>query len=188
MRACVFLIGAWFLTVSACPAADEFKLEEGFVLLFDGKSLAGWKEAANKPTDAKLQALDGQTSAFKGRFKIDAGKLIIDPAIKGDLYIETTREFAKDVHIKFECKPDAKCNNDVFVRGTKFDIALDKKDTQPLKVNEWNTVEIVIAGEKIEHKINGTLVRTAKANAKASTFKLRAEFGGLEIQHLRCKE
>lgn len=39
---------------------------------------------------------------------------MIDPKAKGDLTINTVQDFEKDVHIKFEYKPDAKCNNDLF--------------------------------------------------------------------------
>ena len=30
------------------------------------------------------------------------------------------KTFEKDVHIKFEFLPDAKCNNDLYIRGIKF--------------------------------------------------------------------
>ena len=48
--------------------------------------------------------------------------------------------------------------------------------------------EIVVAGDKIEHKVNGTTVRTSKAGPKATPFKLRAEFGAIEIKNIRVKE
>ena len=46
----------------------EFKLEEGFVLLFNGKNLDGWKEAS-----MKKEPLEGKTEAYKGRFKVMEG-------------------------------------------------------------------------------------------------------------------
>src|SRR5215475_15775011 len=98
---------AWMIvTLAAVLTQDGFKLEPGFTLLFNGKNLDGWKEASGKK-----EALDGKTEAYNGRFKVVEGRLVYDPAVKGDLYIETTREFEKDCHIKFDFKPGDKCNN-----------------------------------------------------------------------------
>src|SRR5438552_11966411 len=95
----VLFTGLVLLTPTSGMSADDFKLESGFTLLFNGKNLDGWKEASGKK-----ETLEGKTEAFKGRFKVTDGKLVYDPAVKGDLYIETTKEFAKDVHIKFDFK------------------------------------------------------------------------------------
>jgi hypothetical protein len=181
VKSALFFAGMLLLPLRT--SADEFKLEDGFTLLFNGKNLDGWKEASQKK-----EALDGKTEAYKGRFKVDDGRLVYDPAVKGDLYIETAKEFGKDVHIKFDFKPGPKCNNDLFLRGTKFDIVPGNKENKNVKEGEWYTFEIVITGDKIEHKINGEVARTSKAMPKATPFKLRAEFGSIEIQNIRVKE
>ncbi len=177
------LLGLLLLIPQWGRSADDFKLEPGFTLLFNGKNLDGWKEASQKK-----EALDGKTEAYKGRFKVVDGVLVYDPSVKGDLYIETAREFGKDVHIKFDFKPGPKCNNDFFLRGTKFDIVPTKGETKNVKEGEWATFEIVVTGDKIEHKINGQAVRTAKTKTAASPFKLRAEFGVIELKNIRAKE
>src|SRR4051794_37915610 len=164
-------------------AAEEFQLEPGFTLLFNGKNLDGWKEASGKK-----EALDGKTEAYKGRFKVVEGKIVYDPAVKGDLYIETVKEFGKDVHIKFDFNPGPKCNNDVFLRGTKFDIIPGNKENKTVKEGEWSTFEIVVTGDKLEHKINGATVRTSKAKTTSSPLMLRAEFGSIEVKNIRAKE
>jgi hypothetical protein len=165
-------------------SADDFKLEPGFTLLFNGKNLDGWKEASQKK-----EALDGKTEAYGGRFKVVEGRVVIDPAVKGDLHIETAKEFGKDVHIKFDFKPGAKCNNDIFLRGTKFDIVPGNKENKNVKEGEWYTFEIIVKGDKIEHKINGETARSGTVKGdKGTPFKLRAEFGALEVKNIRVKE
>jgi hypothetical protein len=159
-------------------SAGEFKLEPGFALLLNGKTLDGWHTRKDK------ESLAGKTEAYKGRFKFEDGVLVIDPTVKGDLYIETDKDFAKDVHIRFEFKPGAKCNNDLFLRGTKFDIVLGKG----VKEGEWHAFDIIVTGDKVEHKINGDTVRTSKASAKASPFMLRAEYGAIQYKNVRVKE
>jgi hypothetical protein len=163
--------------------ADEFKLEEGFTLLFNGKNLDGWKEASGKK-----ESLEGKTDAYQGRFKVVDGSLVYDPAVKGDLYIETKREFAKDVHIKFDFKPGPKCNNDIFLRGTKFDIVPGNKENKTVKEGDWSVFEAIIKDGMVEHKINGETVRKSKTSANTSPFKLRAEFGAIELKNIRFKE
>ncbi len=179
----VFCLGSVLLAPMPRMAAGEFKLEPGFMLLFNGKNLDGWKEASGKK-----ESLEGQTEAYKGRFKVVDGKLVYDPAVKGDLYIETVKQFGGDVDIRFDFKPGPKCNNDLFLRGTKFDIIPGNKENKNVKEGEWYAFEIIVTGDKIEHKINGETVRTSKAGAKATPFKLRAEFGAIEIKNIRVKE
>lgn len=159
--------------------AGDAKPEPGFVLIFNGKNLTGWQTKKDKAS------LEGKTEAYKGRFKVADGALVIDPAVKGDSYIETTKEFGKDVHIKFDFNPGEKCNNDIFLRGTKFDIVLKGKS---VKEGAWNTFEIIVTGDKVEHKINGDSVRKSEAKSKSSPLMIRAEFGAMQIKNIRAKE
>src|SRR5438045_4583455 len=131
-RVFVFLLAALGpLTVLCHDLAADDVTEPGFTPLFNGKNLDGWREAKGKK-----EALDGKTEAYKGRFKVVEGKLVYDPAVKGDSYIETVKEFGKDVHVKFDFNPGPKCNNDVFLRGTKFDIVPGNKENKNVKEGE----------------------------------------------------
>src|SRR5581483_1150473 len=68
---------------AAVAAADEFKPEPGFALIFNGKDFTGWKTLAAK--DKPSESLDGKAEAFGGRFKAQGGELVIDPKVKGDV-------------------------------------------------------------------------------------------------------
>lgn len=180
-----------FLLLCALPAllplrnfAAEPAPDAGFAPLFNGKNLDGWQTAKT----SAAEPLEGRTEAFAGRFKVVDGALVFDPAVKGNSYIETTREFGGDVQIKIEFNPGPKCNNDFFLRGTKFDVVPGAKETKDVKEGEWQTLEIIIQGDKVEHRINGQTVRTAKAAAAASRLMLRAEFGAIQIRNIRVKE
>jgi hypothetical protein len=160
--------------------ADDFKLEEGFTPFFNGKDLTGWKMAKGG------DSLDGKTEAANKRFLVSDGKLVIDPKVKGDVTINTAKEFGKDVHIKFEFLPGAGCNNDLYFRGLKFD--LKKSDVKNLKEDQWNVFEIVLQGDTVEYKCNGESLKTAKATAASTPLGVRAEFGPIQLRHLRYKE
>jgi hypothetical protein len=160
-------------------AADD----DGFKPLI-GKNLDGWK--AKKGGDS----LDGKAEAYKGRFKLTDGTLVIDPKVKGDVIIETAKEIEGDAVIRFEFKPGTGCNNDLFFRGQKFDIKLNDgkdKETAATKTGEWNTLEIAVKGDAITFAINGKTMRSGKTKTKSSPLGIRAEFGEIEIKNLRVK-
>lgn len=158
---------------------DDFKLEPGFTPLFNGKNLDGWK------TRSGGEALDGKTVAYKGRFRVKAGKLIIDPKVRGDVTIDTVKPLAGDVHIKFEFLPGKGCNNDLFIRGLKFDLV--KEQVKGMKEGEWNQLEIVIKGKKAEFICNGQVARTQTVKNDSSVLGVRAELGPVEIRRMRVK-
>jgi hypothetical protein len=172
-------LGCLALAASTAPApcADDFKPEAGFTPLFNGKDLTGWKEKTGGAS------LAGKTQAYKGRFTMKDGVLVIDPKVKGDVRIMTEQQFAGDVHIKFDYRPGKGCNNDLFLRGQKFD--LKKPDVKNLQEGEWNEFEIVIQGDKVEFKNNGQVQRSGKIKNKSTVFEVRAEFGPIEFRRMR---
>jgi hypothetical protein len=172
------------LTLSSSLAADEFKLEPGYALLLNGKDLSGWKTIA--PKGKESISLEGKSEAFGGRFKVQAGELILDPKVKGDVRIETEKEFSTDTTIRFEFKPGEGCNNDLFYRGTKFDIK--KPDVKNMKDGEWNEFEIIVKDGKAEFRCNGESIKKQTIKGEKSTFGIRAEFGPISIRNLRIKE
>lgn len=176
---------AFLLTAGAVVAADEFKLEPGYTLLFDGKNLNGWQtKAAGK--DAKAEPLDGKTEAFGGRFKVADGELVIDPKVKGDRYIETVAPVSGDFTIRFDFKPADGCNNDLLLLGTKFDIKVSSKDTvKGAKAGEWNKIEIVVKSGSADFIINGEKAATQKTKAAKGPLTLRAEFGAIAYRNVR---
>ena len=97
--------------------------------------------------------------------------------------IETQHEFGKTATIRFEFKPDEKCNNDLFLLGTKFDITLAA--IKNARKDEWNEMEIVSKEGKVAFTCNGKLVRAIPAKGEKSTFAIRAEFGSIVIRKLR---
>src|SRR5882757_1725423 len=94
----ILLCGLTALLTTPRASAADFTPEPGFTLLFNGKNLDGWQTAKT----SNAESLQGKTEAFGGRFKVVDGTLVYDPAVKGQAYIETTKEFAGDVHIKLE--------------------------------------------------------------------------------------
>ena len=175
----------FFLGTIAVFAADDFKPEAGFRLLFNGKDLTGWQTRA-EGKKGKSKSLAGKTEAFGGRFKVADGMLVYDPKVKGDRYIETTFPLSGDFTIRLDFKPGAGCNNDFLFLGTKFDIKAGGKDAvKGVKLDEWNTLEIVVKGGSAEFRINGEKSATQKTRGAKGPFILRAEFGPMVVKNMR---
>ena len=119
--------------------ADDFKLEPGFTLLLNGKNLDGWK------TKTGNESLDGKSKAYKGRFTVTDGALVIDPSVKGDVRIVTAREFSGDVHIMYEGDPDLLVQTGCSPRGK----ALVANQDAVLEDDGDDTPEILIALEPL---------------------------------------
>src|SRR4051812_33730950 len=111
----ILALGLFVLAVAGRAPTDDFKPEEGFALLFNGKDLSGWKLK-------KGDALDGKTEAAEKRFVVKDGLLVIDEKVKGDVVLYTVKEFGKDVVLRFDFRPGKGCNNDVLFRGFKVDL------------------------------------------------------------------
>ena len=174
-------------TAFAVVAADEFKPEPGFKLLFNGKNLDGWQTKASGKD--KAMPLEGKTDAFDKRFVVKDGELFLDPKVKGDRYIETTREFSGDFTIRYDFKPEEGCNNDTLLIGTKFDIVAGAKNTvKGVKINEWNKMEIVVKGGSADFIINGEKIATQKLKGEKGPLVLRAEFGPITYKNIRATE
>jgi hypothetical protein len=176
------------LAASAVVAADEFKPEPGFKLIFNGKNLDGWQTKAAKK-DEKPVPLEGKTEAFDGRFKVKDGELVVDYKVKGDRYIETVQQLSGDFTIRFDFKPGEGCNNDLLLLGTKFDIrAGEKGGLKGVKVNEWNKLEIVVKSGSADFNVNGEKAATQKTKGDKGPFVIRAEYEPITIKNIRVSE
>lgn len=178
MRA-IFSLSVLSCFIVTAGKADDFKLEEGFTLLFNGKDLTGWKTKSG-------ESLENLTETKEKRFKVKEGVLVYDEKVKGDIYIYTVQEFGKNLEIRFEFKPGPNCNNDLFIHGAKFDIKMP--DVKNMKDGEWNRFEIIVKDKKAEYKCNGEKIKTLTTKEEKSTFGLRAEGGAMQLKNLRIKE
>jgi len=162
------------LTLSISAAADD----EGFVSLFDGKTLSGWQGAVNG-------------------YLVEDGAIVCDPKKGGFLY--TDKEYGDFVlRLEFQLTPGA--NNGIGIRtpiggdpayvGMELQVLDDSSDKyKNLKeyqyhgsiygvvaakrghqkpVGEWNTQEVTVKGKQVKVVLNGETIVDADIE-KAST-------------------
>lgn len=155
---CGLLVACWCAVV--LPAAELSKEEasQGFVSIFDGKTLDGWK---------------GATTGYTA----ENGLLVCQKKGGGNLF--TVKEYG-DFIFRFDFKLEPGGNNGVSVRGQEIQILDDyapqyknlkacqyhgsiyckvpakRGATKP--AGEWNTQEIMVQGSRWKVTVNGTVI------------------------------
>lgn len=177
------------LTLFAPSLAQETKPEEGFVALFDGKTLAGWQ---------------GDTKGYA----VEEGAIVCQPKTGGKIF--TDKEYGNFV-LRFDFKLTPGANNGLGIRsplqgdpayvGMELQILDDTaKQYEKLKpfqyhgsiyglvaskrghqkpVGEWNTQEVVAKGRLITVTLNGTVIVDANLDevAKDTTLDIKGHPG-----------
>ena len=156
-------------SASAQPAAGQ----DGWVSLFDGKSLAGWRSFKTEAPPAGWDVKDGvlartgkggdiMTVGQYGSFDLELDYKIAVGGNSGIMYRVVTEGQApywsgpEYQILDNERHPDAK-NGPDRLAGSNYDlIAPSAAVSKP--AGEWNTAKIVVKGNHVEHWLNGTKV------------------------------
>ncbi len=163
--------------MSATLLAEEpANSEAGFVQLFDGKSMAGWK--ANENTDS-WKVVDGQLVCEGPRshlfyvgdlapfenfvFKAD---VMTTPGSNAGIYFHTKYQEEGWPKFGYECQVNVTHGDP---KKTSSLYAVENVANPPVKDNEWYTQEIIVKGRNIVLKVNGeTLVDYTEPENKSA--------------------
>jgi len=159
------------------PAADNSP-PKGFVALFNGKDLTGWKGLVGNPKSrAQMtaeQLADAQAKAdenMRAHWKVVDGVLVFDGKGKS---LCTAKDYG-DFELYVDWKILPRGDSGIYLRGTPQVQIWDRPEgsgglynnkqnpSKPLKkadnpVGEWNTFCIKMAGDRVTVKLNGELV------------------------------
>jgi hypothetical protein len=134
-------------------SADDFKVEDGYTALFNGKDLTGWSY--------KKEQLDGKTETSDGRFKWVDGVLVVADIGKFDIKdLNSTRVIEKPFHLKLEFRAGLKADSGVYVRGPQLQIrdfirrGEQKALAKFFKNDDWNELDITVGGAKTILMVN----------------------------------
>jgi len=169
-------------------AADDFKVEEGFTSLFNGKDLSGWRVGK--------EALDGKTENANQRFQVADGVILVNEKDKngkgGILDLYTVRDFNKDFTLRLEFRAAPRSDSGVYIRGKQLQVR-DYPTVGPYKKvkfkdGDWNDLEIVVKGDTAECRCNGEVIEPAFKVPAKGPIGLQAEAGKFEFRHIRVRE
>jgi Domain of Unknown Function (DUF1080) len=176
--------------------------DKGFVDLFNGKDLTGWKTilSSGKADEGKV-------------FTVKDGVVVVSGNPNGYFYTEKSYKnyvlrfdwkFIKDgnsgllVHITGKHKVWPKC---VEVQGLQRDhgniFAINgakgkfKKDAEAqrkaIKIGEWNTTEVTVKDGEITSSINGTQIAIGKCDLTEGPFGFQSEGTELHFKTIKIK-
>jgi hypothetical protein len=174
----VLTVAAVILAAAAPVRADDVKPPEGFVALFTGKDLSGWKATGKMDV-----------------WKAEGGAIVVEQG--GGGWLLTEKEYG-DFELRLEYKMSARANSGVALRtpatgdpayvgmevqliddegwggkladyqrtGSVYDVVPAAK-TNNKPVGEWNALRIVCAGSRVTVELNGATV----VDANLETYK-----------------
>lgn len=208
MKILVFASTLLSLAFVTSSAADNTLTSEenaaGWKLLFDGKSLAGWRGYAKSPgPDGIGSGWKIQNGTLRKQAGVKGGDLITESAF-GDFELSWEWRLAKGANngVKYlvtEKRPQApgleyQMIDDADPKWEKlgakhstaslYDILPPANDKRVKPAGDWNHSRIVLQGNQVEHWLNGNKVLTYELGSPAlkqaiaqSKFKAHPDFG-----------
>jgi hypothetical protein len=164
------------LSQGALVQADEFKLEDGFTRLDNGKDLSGW------------------TGRLEG-WSIKDGAIHLDStAAKGNIYSETKHTGNCIIRMQFRAAPRA--DSGVFIHGKQLQVrdyptAGPAQYAKPCKpAGEWNDLEWNISDGTAVVSLNGEVIEKAwkVGNNADQGVGLQKERGDFDFRYIRVME
>jgi hypothetical protein len=159
-------LALWFAAVALSLAQERKPDADGFVTIFDGKSMEGWKVSENPDT---IKLVDGaivckgprahafyvgDEKPFKNFHFI--AEVMTKPNSNGGIYFHTKWQESGWPAAGHECQVNNSYARDPQKTGGVYGVA--KVLEAPAKDNEWFKYEIIVVGNKATVKINDKVV------------------------------
>jgi hypothetical protein len=167
-------------------AQDDFKLEPGYVSLFNGKDLTGWGYKTND--------FDGKTVSDDGRFSAGDGVLTVHPRVPRLVQqISTTQQFSNDFHLKLEFRASTNADSGIFIRRPQLQcrdylVAGPYKDLKKYKPQDWNEIDITVSNNIAYCTCNGEVLTNGLPLPGTGPIGLEGDRGQMEYRRIRLKE
>lgn len=190
------------LGMTASLHAEDWKPEEGFISLFNGKDLTGWcfreKTKKDDPNPGAIVAKhDGKTEAADaGRYIVKDGVIAVTfpteaDKLTGQLY--TVAEFPKNFVLKLEFRASVNADSGIFIRKPQLQcrdylVAGPYKELKQYKPQEWNQVEVTVKDGVAHCTCNGEVLEAALALPATGPIGLEGDRGVMEYRHIQIKE
>lgn len=168
-------------------AADDFRPEEGFVSLFNGRDLTGWGYRTN--------VFDGLTASPEGRYVARNGRLIVTTPPEGRRYqvLWTREEFPKDFVLRLEFRATPNADSGIFIRNPQLQcrdylLAGPYKSLTKYRPQDWNEVEVTVKGGTAHATCNGEVLESAMMVPETGPIGLEGDRGQMEYRRIRIRE
>jgi len=173
------------LPASPFKTDGAYELEPGFESLLTGHDVTGWRYKDGP-------AFDGMKSASDGRYTGRDGKIVVNPG-KGLAQLWTTREFAKDFHLKLEFRAGVNADSGIFLRKPQLQcrdyfVAGPYKELKNYRPQDWNEIEVIVKGDVATCTCNGEPLDFPGKLPATGPIGLEADRGQMEYRRIRIRE
>ena len=176
-----------FTTAILLPAhAEDFKLEPGYVSLFNGHDLTGWGYRTNN--------FNGKTQSDDGRYSAKDDILTVHPKTpRLEQKLWTTREFPKNFNLKLEFRASVNSDSGLYLRDPQLQVrdylvAGPYKQLKKYKPQDRNEIEVTVKNNVAHCTCNGEVLEEALKIPPTGPIGLEADRGQMEYRRLRLKE
>src|SRR5688500_16292306 len=190
-RFALFLAVATSLASSLPAGAEDWKPEEGFVSLYNGKDLTGWQYG-------EQDKFDGKTEASDGRYTAKGETLVVNPhdAAKGQSKLKTlwtAQKFPKDFVLKLEFRASPNADSGIFLRRPQLQcrdylVAGPYKNLKKYKPQDWNEIVVTVKDGVAHCTCNGEVLEAAMKLPETGGIGLEADRGVMEYRRIQIKE
>ena len=194
---------------------DPFKIESGFLSLFNGETLDGWcfrpttekmlkgrerwlsrdpDNAPAWPVVTEQVSLDGLKQSADGRYRAIADRLVVTTPAEGRKIQQlwTTQEFAGDFTLKLEFRATPNADSGVFLMGPQLQcrdylLAGPYKELENYQAGQWNELVVVARDGKAKCTCNGELIEEAFEVPPSGPIGLEGDRGQMEYRRIRIR-
>ena len=176
--------------------ADDFKLESGYISLFNGKDLTGWGYKTNNFDGKIVDDFTGKIAASDNRFSASNGVFVVHPRDPRSMkVIWTQQEFPNDFILKLEFRADVNADSGIFIRRPQLQCrdylvaGPDKyKQLKNYKPQDWNEIVVTVTNGVAFCTCNGEVLEAAMKVPATGPVGLEADRGLMEYRRIRLKE
>ena len=188
IRRHLLLMPVLFTLSPVCsPAAEQLKLEPGFVRLDNGKDLTGWYGAR----------WSGENTGQMGGWSVVDGAIHLDAKTARD-HLFSEKKYSRDAIVRLQFRAAEAADSGLNVHGKQFqvrDYVNSLPDTRKYAPackppGQWNDLELDLTDGVAVIKLNGTVIEKAWkiGTAPDCGLGLQREKGDFDFRHIRLKE
>jgi len=195
--------------------AGSFRPEAGFVSLFNGHDLTGWRylpttekeiEAAKRwrksdpdspdlPVVSEAVSFDHLKATPDGRFLAQNGRLVVTtPSEYRKIQkLWTQREFPKDFILKLEFRAAPNTDSGIYLRGPQLQcrdylLAGPYRQLKRYQAGDWNEIVVTVKDNIATCTCNGEILEAEMKLPPTGPIGVEGDRGQMEYRHIRIKE
>jgi hypothetical protein len=170
--------------------ADDWKPDEGFTALFNGKDLTGFGYSDEEKFDGKTETIDNRFAAKDGAIVVIAHDQSQAPRIRK---LFTTQKFPSDFVLKLDFRAAVNADSGIYIRGPQLQcrdylVAGPYKSLKNYKPQEWNTIIITVKNNVAHCECNGEVLDDALKLPETGPIGFESDRGQMEYRRIQIKE